>query len=140
MVDTKKNVKWLKFPEVQNPEGNLYFIQNYEQIPFEIKRVFYTSAMPAQAKRGGHAHKELEQVIIAAKGSFLIETKSRQGDMRFLANAPYLGLYIPAGVWVDISDYSEDSLCLVLCSDYFKEEDYLRNYEGFLIYQQNEII
>jgi dTDP-4-dehydrorhamnose 3,5-epimerase-like enzyme len=119
---------------VQDNRGNLTFIEENRHIPFEIKRVYYLYDVPGGEARGGHAHKQLQQFIIAANGSFDVVLDEGSGTERYHLNRSYYGLYIPSGVWRELDNFSSGSVCLVLASEYFDEQDYIRDYDGFKAY------
>ena len=118
-------------PKVDDARGNLTFIEGMNHIPFDIKRVYYLYDVPGGESRGGHAHKNLEQFIIAANGSFDVIIDDGYNSMRFHLNRSYYGLYIPRMVWREIDNFSSGSVCLVLASENFSEDDYIRDYGDF---------
>ena len=121
----------IQLPKVEDVRGNLTFIEENRHVPFEIKRVYYLYDVPGGESRGGHAHKQLQQFIIAATGSFDVILDGGSGQERYHLNRSYYGLYIPPMVWREIDNFSSGSVCLVLVSDYFDEEDYIREYDVF---------
>jgi oxalate decarboxylase/phosphoglucose isomerase-like protein (cupin superfamily) len=123
--------KMVYFPKVADTRGNLSFIEENRQVPFEIKRVFFLYDVPSGATRGGHAHKTLKQMIIALSGSFDIILDDGINKKTVFLNRPHYGIYIPPGVWSELSNFSSNSLALSLASDVFEESDYIRNYETF---------
>ena len=118
-------------PKVDDARGNLTFIEEDSHVPFKIKRVYYLYDIPGGESRGGHAHKKLEQFIIAANGSFDVVIDDGYNSMRFHLNRSYYGLYIPRMVWRELDNFSSGSVCLVLASEHYEEEDYIRNYDEF---------
>jgi len=124
----------IELPRVQDNRVNLNFIEENRHIPFEIKRVYYLYDVPGGEARGGHAHKQLQQFIIAANGSFDVVLDEGSGTERYHLNRSYYGLYIPSGVWRELDNFSSGSVCLVLASEYFDEQDYIRDYDGFKAY------
>jgi len=130
----------IELPRVQDRRGNLTFIEENSHIPFAIKRVYYLYDVPGGESRGGHAHKTLHQFIIAANGSFDVILDDGFERKRFFLNRSYYGLYICPMVWREIDNFSSGSVCLVLASDYYKEDDYIRDYEKFLkmVQKRNE--
>jgi hypothetical protein len=122
----------LSLTKIYDPRGSLTFIQNGDHIPFDIERVYYLYDVPAGESRGGHAHKELTQVIIAVSGSFDIEIDDGANKRVFTLNRPYVGLYISPMIWREIRNFSSGSVCLVLASSGFNEDDYYRDYCDFL--------
>jgi len=126
------NCKIIQFPVISNPEGNLTFIEGENHIPFEIKRVYYLYDVPGGAVRGGHAHKNLQQLITAMSGSFDITLDDGNNKKTYHLNRSYYGLYICPMVWRVISNFSSGSVCLVLASELYNEDDYHRDYETFI--------
>jgi len=124
--------KIIKLPKIYDSRGNLTFIEGKKHIPFEIKRVYYLYDVPSGAIRGGHAHKRLQQLIIAVSGSFDVILDDGYTRKRFHLNRPYYGLYIPTMVWRELDNFSAGAVCLVLASEYYDEDDYIRDYEVFL--------
>ena len=124
--------KIINFPKIQDPRGNLTFLQNPEQIPFEIKRVFWTYDVPGGEIRGGHAYHQQEEIIIALSGSFDVLVTNLDGSVeKFSLNRSYFGLYIPSNHWRHIENFSTNSVALHLSSSSFNEEDYIRDFESF---------
>ncbi|HTW21829.1 MAG TPA: FdtA/QdtA family cupin domain-containing protein [Mycobacteriales bacterium] len=119
----------LNLPRIQDPRGNLTFIESGRHLPFDIVRVFYLYDVPGGESRAGHANKTLQQVIIAASGSFDVVVDDGRNQERFHLNRSYTGLYIPGMIWRDIDNFSSGSVCLVLCSDFYDEDDYHRDYD-----------
>jgi oxalate decarboxylase/phosphoglucose isomerase-like protein (cupin superfamily) len=123
--------KMIDFPKVHDVRGNLSYIESTNHIPFEIKRVYYLYDVPSGAKRGGHAHKELEEIIIALSGSFDVIVDDGFEKKAFFLNRPHYGLFIPAGVWRTIENFSSNSVAVLLASEFYQESDYIRNYQVF---------
>ncbi len=121
----------LEFPKVTDPRGNLTFIESQQHVPFEIKRVYYLYDVPGGETRGGHAHKQLEQLIIAASGSFDVVLDDGAEKTKFSLNRSYYGLFVPNMMWRELENFSSGSVCLVLASRYYDEADYYRDYEDF---------
>jgi hypothetical protein len=121
-----------ELPKIVNPLGNLTFIESNRHIPFSIQRVYYLYDIPGGAARGGHAHKNLHQYIIAAAGSFDVYLDDGHTKKHFHMNRSYYGLYICPWIWREIDNFSYGSVCLVLASEYFDESDYIRSYDDFL--------
>ena len=125
--------KIIDLSKISNPSGNLTFIENNNHIPFAIQRVYYMYDVPGGAYRGAHAHKNLEQLIIAMSGSFDIEIDDGETKRRFHLNRPYYGLYIPPMMWRFLDNFSSGVVCMVLASDVFDEADYIRDYSQFIL-------
>ena len=123
----------IQLPQIADPRGNLTAIENGAPIPFAIERVFYLYDVPGGAMRGGHAHRALEQFVIAPSGSFEILVDDGHHQERFFLNRSYFGLYIPPMVWGELDNFSSGAVCLVLASRPYEEGDYYRSYEEFLI-------
>ena len=122
----------IELPKINDPRGNLTFVENQTHIPFNIKRVYYTYDVPGGAERGGHAHKELKQLIIAMSGSFDITLDDGFEKQKFHLNRSYFGLYVCSMIWREIDNFSSGSVCMVLASEFFDEADYYREYQDFL--------
>jgi len=121
----------IDLPKIVDSRGNLTFIEANEHVPFEIKRVYYLYDVPGGAVRGGHAHRELKQFIIAAMGSFDVILDDGFERKRYHLNRSYYGLYIPRMVWRELDNFSSGSVSLCLVSELFDENDYIRDYERF---------
>lgn len=113
-------------------KGNISVIENNETVPFDVKRVYYLYDVPGGESRGGHAHKNLQQLIVAASGSFNVTLDDGNVKRTFTLNRPYQGLLIVPGIWRELDDFSSGSVCLVLASEKYEEADYLRDYKEFL--------
>ena len=112
--------------------GSLSVVENNENIPFTIKRVYYLYDIPGDAERGGHAHCQNESLIIAVSGCFTVTLFDGKTRKSFILNRPYKALYVPAGLWREINEFSSGSVCLVLTSETYSEDDYVRDYDEFL--------
>ena len=127
-----RDCKVTELPKVSDPRGNLTFIEQNRHIPFEIKRIFYLYDVPGGAWRAGHALKTCDQFIIAASGSFDVILDDGRERQRIHLNRSYYGLLIPPMIWREIDNFSSGSVCLVLASEFYTEEDYFREYKDFL--------
>ena len=125
------NCKILELPKIADRRGNLTFIEENKHIPFAIKRVYYLYDVPGGEERGGHAHKQLQQFIIAASGSFDVILDDGSKRKRFHLNRSYYGLYICPMMWRELDNFSSGSVCLVLVSELYDEADYIRDYDLF---------
>jgi hypothetical protein len=122
----------LELPKNHSVKGNITAVNNGLEVPFDIKRVYYLYDVPGGEARGGHAHRELQQLIIAASGSFDLTVDDGKVKRTFQLNRPYQGIYMPAGLWRELNNFSSGSICLVLASIPYSESDYIRDYEAFL--------
>ncbi len=122
----------LQFPIIKDHRGNLSFVEGSEHIPFDIARVYYLYDVPHDAERGGHAHKELQQVIIAMSGSYVVELDNGTERKDVLLNNPRMGLYLNSMTWRVLKGFSSGSVCVVLASQPYIEDDYIRDYDDFL--------
>lgn len=124
--------KLIKLPKISDPRGNLTFIEGHNHIPFDIKRVYYLYDVPGGAERGGHAHKALQQLIIAISGSFDIHLDDGVERKTIHLNRSYDGLLIPTMTWREIDNFSSAAVCLVMASERYDESDYYRDYAEFV--------
>jgi len=116
-------------------KGNITVVQNSITVPFDVERVYYLYDVPGGETRGGHAHKELKQLIVAASGSFDVVLNDGKIKRTFTLNRPYQGLLIVPGIWRELENFSSGSVCLVLASMKYSEDDYIRNFDNFLSYK-----
>jgi hypothetical protein len=127
-----KLCKIIDLPKISDPRGNLTFIEENQHIPFDIRRVYYLYDVPGGAERGGHAHKELSQLIIAISGSFDVILDEGSEKKRFHLNRSYQGLYVCPMIWRELNNFSSGSVCMVLASNIYEESDYYRDYNDYL--------
>lgn len=118
-------------------KGNLTVVENGMTLPFDVKRVYYLYDIPGGESRGSHAHKELEQLIVAASGSFKVTLDDGKVKRTFFLNRPYQGLYVKPGMWRDLEDFSSGAVCMVLASEVYQAEDYIRDYDEFENWRNN---
>ena len=121
-----------EFPVIPDARGNLTFVEGNRHIPFEMNRIYYLYDVPSGAVRGGHAHKDLEQVLISVSGSFDVIVDNGVGREKFSLNRSHIGLYIGPMVWRDMENFSSNAICLVLASKIYDENDYYRDYDQFI--------
>jgi dTDP-4-dehydrorhamnose 3,5-epimerase-like enzyme len=121
----------IQLPRIQDPRGNLTFIQAEDHVPFDIKRVYYIYDVPGGSSRGGHAHKSLQQLMIAMAGSFDVILDDSRERRTFHLNRSYYGLFIPPMLWRELDNFSSGSVCMVLASAVYEEDDYYRNYDAY---------
>lgn len=122
----------IQLPKIKDQRGNLTFVESFQHVPFEIKRVYYLYDVPAGEERGGHAHLELIQAIISLAGSFKVHLDNGSTKMAYQLNRPFEALIVPQMWWRELKDFSSGSVCLVLASRIYEEEDYIRSYKEFL--------
>lgn len=125
------NCNVVELTKIHNPAGNITIIQNGGHQPFDVKRVYYLYDVPGGAERGGHAHKSLYQLIVAASGSFDVILDDGINKKIVELNRPYYGLLVVPGIWREIVNFSSGAICLVLASSKYEKEDYIRDYKEF---------
>lgn len=125
----------IELPKISNRAGNITPVEGFKNVPFDIKRVFYTYDIPGGESRGAHAHKECHQFLIAASGSYEVFLDDGINKRTVLLNRPFYGLHVPPGIWAAEQGFSSGSICLVLASLPFEESDYIRNYDDYLTYR-----
>ena len=122
----------IQLPKISDPRGNLTFVEGGNHIPFDIERVYYLYDVPGGSDRGAHAHKALHQLIIAMSGSFDVVLDDGREKKRFHLNRSYSGLYVCPMMWRELDNFSSGSVCLVLASNSYDEDDYYRDYAAYL--------
>jgi len=125
------NIIKINIPKIEDPRGNLSVIEK-EVVPFEIKRVYYLYDVPAGAERGGHSHIEQNEFLVALSGSFDVVLNDGEIENIVTLNKPFEGLLIKNGIWRELKNFSSGAVCLVVASDVFEEEDYIRDFNQFL--------
>lgn len=121
----------IKLPKISTDTGTITSINSLAEVPFDVKRVYYLYDVPGGESRGGHAHKELKQLIVAASGSFDIVIDDGVTKRKFTLSRPYYGLLMPQGIWRNLINFSSGAICLVLASSKYSESDYIRSYDDF---------
>lgn len=126
----------VQMPKVKNRAGNITALENDIDLPFKVKRVFYLYDIPGGESRGAHAHRECHQFLVAASGSFEVFLDDGKVKRTVMLNQPFKGLHIPPGIWASEINFSSGAICLVLASHGYEENDYIRNYNQFLNFQE----
>ncbi len=126
-----EDLELLDIPTIVDTRGNLAVIEK-DILPYQVKRVYYLFDVPSDSFRGGHAHKEQLEFLIALSGSFTVTVDNGKSKKSFLLNKPNKGLLLPTGIWRELEDFSSGAICLVLSSGEFDEDDYIRSYDDFL--------
>ena len=127
-----ENCKIIDLPKISDPRGNLSFIEGGIHVPFDIQRVYYIYDVPGGSDRGSHAHKNLHQFIVAMSGSFDVLLDDGKEKKRFHLNRSYFGLYVCPMMWRDLDNFSSGAVCIVLASERYDENDYIRDYSQFV--------
>lgn len=130
--------KIIDLPRIYDPRGNLTVVEQLKEVPFDIKRVYWTYDVPGGESRGGHAHKKCQSFIIAVSGSFTVRLDDGHRHETYHLNHPYQGLLINTGVWRTLEDFSSGAVCLALASELFDENDYIREYDDFIRYVEDK--
>ena len=128
----------IELNKVHNRSGNLTAIEDRMQVPFDVKRLYYLYDVPGGAERGGHAHKKLQQLIVAASGCFDVVLDDGKNRKVVELNRPYYGLLVVPGIWRELINFSSGAICLVLASEKYDAEDYIREYEEYLKYNHED--
>jgi oxalate decarboxylase/phosphoglucose isomerase-like protein (cupin superfamily) len=126
----------LELPKNHSEKGNITAVNNGFEVPFDVRRVYYLYDVPGGEARGGHAHRDLQQLIVAASGSFDLTVDDGKVKRTFQLNRPYQGIYVPKGLWRELNNFSSGSICLVLASILYSEIDYIRDYNEFLDFKK----
>lgn len=130
------NIQLINLPKITDPtRGSLTVVENGKQVPFDIKRAYWTYDVPAGEWRGGHAHKKQRELILAVSGCFTLSLDDGKEKKHVLLNHPYQAILIEDGVWRELHDFSSGAVCLVLTDDFYDEDDYIRDYQEFQEYK-----
>lgn len=129
----------IDLPQIHDPRGDLTFVEGGTHVPFDIARVYYLYNVPVDAERGGHAHRDLEQVIFALSGSFRIKLDDGENKSEFWLRDPRKGLYVNRMIWREMDAFSQGAVCMVLASHPYDESDYFRDYHEFLAAIRREV-
>ena len=144
MEEAKKstvyNCSIIELDKHHHEKGNITVVENSKEVPFDVKRIYYLYDVPGGETRGGHAHKDLRQLIIAASGSFTVTLDDGKVKRTFLLNRPYQGLLVVPGIWRELDDFSSGSVCLVLASHNYSEDDYIREYVDFCSFKNTDFL
>lgn len=135
-METVKGIEVINIPNISDERGHLGVIEK-EVIPFSIKRVYYLYDVPSDVFRGGHAHKQTLELLVALSGSFEVYLDNGQEKTSIILNKPNKGLLIKSGIWKKIDNFSSGSVCLVLASNIFDESDYIRDFDEFLLFKSS---
>lgn len=135
MKTTLDNIQYINFPVIEDYRGNLSFIQE-GIVPYAFKRVYYLFDVPSGAERGGHAHIQQNEILIALSGSFDVVLDDGESKKKYTLNRPATGLHIVDGIWRELTNFSSGAICLVIAEDVYNEADYIRDYQQFLNYKK----
>jgi len=135
MKTTISDIKLINLPKIEDPRGSLSFIEEESQIPFKIERTYWIYDVPGGQSHGGYAFIKQHEFIVALSGSFDITVEDGKEERTYSLNRSYYGLYIPNGIWRKLENFSTNSLAIILSSSIFSEDDYIRDYQGFLTFK-----
>jgi hypothetical protein len=133
---TVDDCRVIELPRVQRAQGNISFVESEKDVPFALERVYYVYDVPGGQERGGHAHRELQQLIISCLGAFEVVLDDGRQRRRVTLNRSYCALYLYPGIWREIVNFTSGAICLVLASAPYDEADYIRHYDDFLRFKQ----
>ena len=138
MGETVEHCRLLDFPKIHDPRGNLTFVEARNHVPFAIRRAYWIYGVPGGEKRGGHAYRELHEVIIALSGSFEVHLDDGVRSRSHLLNRGYVGLYVPNMIWRELGQFSTNAVCLILASREYEKDDYVRDRIEYVAAQRGE--
>lgn len=138
MMRTVEDCRIVMLPRIQDPRGNLTFVEGGEHIPFEIRRMYWIYDVPGGHSRGGHAYRELHELIVAVSGSFDVTVHDGKSERTFSLNRSYFGVYVPNLLWRSLGNFSTNSLSVIMASDAYREGDYIRDFDDFIRIQSGE--
>jgi len=134
------DIRIIELSRIEDPRGNLSFIESETHIPFKIARTYWIYDVPGGQSRGGHAYKNLHEFIVAISGSLDLEIDDGKLKQRLQLNRSYYGIYVPNGIWRKLENFSTNSLCMILSSEEYNADDYLRDYDEFLKLKNDGIL
>src|SRR3954464_2094765 len=137
MTEAVEHCRLLDFPKIHDPRGNLTFVEGHGHVPFAIRRAYWIYGVPGGEKRGGHAYRELREVIVSLSGSFLVHVDDGVRRRSHLLNRGYVGLYVPNMIWRELDGFSTNAVCLILASGPYDPADYVRDKVEYLIAQRS---
>jgi dTDP-4-dehydrorhamnose 3,5-epimerase-like enzyme len=135
MKSTIDDIKIINLPKIEDPRGNLSFIEEEKHIPFKIERTYWIYDVPGGQSHGGYAFKKQDEFVVALSGNFDIKVDDGKVQKTFSLNRSYYGLYLPSGIWRQFENFSTNSLAMILSSNFFSEDNYIRNYQEFTKYK-----
>ena len=138
-MSLEENATLIKFPVIDNVKGNIGSIEGDLDVPYKIERVYYLYDIPSGALRGGHAHIQTKETLVALSGSFDVILDNGFEKKRYLLNKPSEGLLIPTGIWRELADFSAGAICMVVASERYNEDDYIRSYSDFVIRSKEDV-
>lgn len=129
---TPEQCRIIELPKITDPRGNLTFIEQQRQVQFDFRRAYWIYDVPGSKTRGGHAYRTLRELIVAVSGSFEVHVDDGRTRSVFPLNRPYYGVYVPAMWWRSLANFSTNALCLIIASERYDENDYIRDYPTFV--------
>jgi hypothetical protein len=136
MIHTLEDCHTVELPKVHDPRGNLTFVEDDRHVPFPIRRAYWIYGVPGGERRGGHAYRQLHEMIIALSGSFEIHLDDGTRRRTQLLSRPYVALYVPNMIWRELKSFATNTVCLIVASEPYSEADYIRSHDEFVAAQQ----